>query len=122
MLSEVDWPAEKQAEVQKIKLDEHFLRNKLLPSHQSLSFFPDLHTEVSRSWRKPFSAHLFIPTSDYYGNVWMRLQSDASGRADACKLSVSRRGIVSEGSGLALQAAAHDISADGQGVHGSRSG
>ncbi len=52
----------------------------------------------------------------------MRLQSDASGRADACKLSVSRRGIVFEGSGLALQAAAHDISTDGQRVHGSRSG
>ncbi len=52
----------------------------------------------------------------------MRLQSDAPGRADACKLSVPRRGIVSEGSGLVLQAAAHNISAGGQGVHGSRSG
>ncbi|KAI2651174.1 enzymatic polyprotein [Labeo rohita] len=26
-------------------------------------------TEVSRSWGKPFSARLFVPTSDYYGNV-----------------------------------------------------
>ncbi len=24
---------------------------------------------MSRSWKKPFSAHLFIPASDYYGNV-----------------------------------------------------
>ncbi len=32
-------------------------------------FFHDLHTEVSRSWGKPFSARLFVPLSDYYGNV-----------------------------------------------------
>ncbi len=36
---------------------------------RSLPFFPDLHTEVSRSWKKPFSSHLFITASDYYGNV-----------------------------------------------------
>ncbi len=32
-------------------------------------FSPDLHTEVSRSWAKPFSARLFVPSSNYYGNV-----------------------------------------------------
>ncbi|KAI2645010.1 2-oxoisovalerate dehydrogenase subunit beta [Labeo rohita] len=28
-----------------------------------------IHTEVSRSWGRPFSARLFVPASDYYGNV-----------------------------------------------------
>ncbi|KAL0183577.1 hypothetical protein M9458_019273, partial [Cirrhinus mrigala] len=65
----IDWPAEKQAEPQRSKLDERFLRNRPPPSHRSLPFFPDLHTEVSRSWGKPFSARLFVPASDYYGNV-----------------------------------------------------
>ncbi len=65
----IDWPAKKQAELQKSKLDERFMRTKPLPPLRSLPFFPDLHTEVSRSWKKPFSARLFIPASDYYGNV-----------------------------------------------------
>ncbi|KAI2654754.1 Transposon Ty3-G Gag-Pol polyprotein [Labeo rohita] len=65
----IDWPAEKQAELQRGKLDERFLRNRPPPSHRSLPFFPDLHTEVSRSWGKPFSARLFVPASDYYRNV-----------------------------------------------------
>ncbi|KAL0190937.1 hypothetical protein M9458_013635, partial [Cirrhinus mrigala] len=65
----IDWPAEKQAEPQRSKLDKRFLRNRPPPSHRSLPFFPDLHTEVSRSWGKPFSARLFVPASDYYGNV-----------------------------------------------------
>ncbi|KAI2645589.1 Thromboxane-A synthase [Labeo rohita] len=45
------------------------VESELPPSHRSLPFFPDLHTEVSRSWGKPFSARLFVPVSDYYGNV-----------------------------------------------------
>ncbi len=45
----IDWPAEKQAEPQKSKLDERFLRTKPLPPRRSLPFFPDLYTEVSRS-------------------------------------------------------------------------
>ncbi len=65
----IDWPADNQTEKQRSKLDERFLRSKSLPIRRSLPFFPDLHTEVSRSWRNPFSSRLFIPASDYYGNV-----------------------------------------------------
>ncbi len=54
------WPAENQTEQQKSKLDERFLRSKSLPPCRSLPFFPDLHTEVWRSWRNPFSSRLFI--------------------------------------------------------------
>ncbi len=55
----IEWPAEKQAEPQKSKLDERFLRTKPPPPHRSLPFLPDLHTEVSRLWDRPFSAHFF---------------------------------------------------------------
>ncbi len=65
----IDWPADDQTEKQKSKLDERFLRSKSLSLRRSLPFFPDLHTEVSRSWKNPFSSRLFIPASDYYGNV-----------------------------------------------------
>ncbi len=65
----LDWPAECPVEPQRGKLDERFLRFQTAPPHRSLPFFPDLHTEVSRSWGKPFSARLFVPLSDYYGNV-----------------------------------------------------
>ncbi len=65
----INWPADDQTEEQRSKLDERFLRSKSLPLRRSLPFFPDLHTEVSRSWKRPFSARLFIPASDYYGNV-----------------------------------------------------
>ncbi len=44
----IDWPAKEQAEPQKSKLDERFLRTKL----RSLPFFPDLHIDMSRSWAR----------------------------------------------------------------------
>ncbi|KAL0194632.1 hypothetical protein M9458_008204, partial [Cirrhinus mrigala] len=47
----IDWPAEEKASPQRSKLDERFLRSK--PS----------------SWERPYSACLFVPASDYYGNV-----------------------------------------------------
>lgn len=46
----IDWPAEKQDACPKIKLDMCFLRMTSQPSR--LHFFPDLHTEVLRSWDK----------------------------------------------------------------------
>ncbi|KAI2662393.1 hypothetical protein H4Q32_001228 [Labeo rohita] len=65
----IDWPAEVKATPQRSKLDERFLRSKPPPPMRSLPFFPDLHSEISRSWERPFSARLFVPASDYYGNV-----------------------------------------------------
>lgn len=65
----LDWPAEKTTEPQKSKLDERFLRASQPPPCRGLPFFPDLHEEIARSWKRPFSARLYIPSSDYYGNV-----------------------------------------------------
>ncbi len=47
-------PAGEQAELQTSRLDERFLRAKRSPPTRSLPFFLDLHTEVSRSWARPF--------------------------------------------------------------------
>ncbi|KAL0194817.1 hypothetical protein M9458_008389, partial [Cirrhinus mrigala] len=65
----IDWPAEEKAVPQKSKLDERSLRSKTPSPRRSLPFFPDLHEEISSSWARPYSARLFVPASDYYGNV-----------------------------------------------------
>jgi hypothetical protein len=65
----IDWPAECTVEPRRGKLDERFLRFQTSPPHRSLPFFPDLHTEVSRSWGKPFSARLFAPPHGFHGRV-----------------------------------------------------
>ncbi len=46
-----------------------FLCSRSPPPRRGLPFFPDLHTEVSRSWRKPYSACLFSPCVSHYSNV-----------------------------------------------------
>ncbi|KAL0163886.1 hypothetical protein M9458_039639, partial [Cirrhinus mrigala] len=65
----IDWPAEERVAPQRSKLDERFLQSKPPSPRRSLPFFPDLHAEIARSWERPYSARLFVPASDYYGNV-----------------------------------------------------
>ncbi|KAL0172229.1 hypothetical protein M9458_032540, partial [Cirrhinus mrigala] len=65
----IDWPVESQAEPQRSKLDERFLRSQTPSARRKLPFFPDLHAEVSRSWNVPFSSRLFIPAPYNYGCV-----------------------------------------------------
>ncbi len=51
------------------RLDERYLSGHNRPARVSLPFLPDLHAEVEREWKKPFSAriHRFQHTS--YANV-----------------------------------------------------
>ncbi len=53
----LDWEAEAVKAQSQSKLDDSFLtcRASALP-HKPLPFFPDIHQEVSRSWKQPFSA------------------------------------------------------------------
>ncbi|KAL0200147.1 hypothetical protein M9458_003334, partial [Cirrhinus mrigala] len=99
----IDWPAMEKAAPQKSKLDERFLGRAFL-------FFPDLHAEISRSWARPFSACLFVPASDYYGNMAgldeRAYKTMPQVEQTYGQLSVSR-------SYLTLQAASHHISAGG---------
>lgn len=64
-----DWPTEKQEVCLKSKLDEWFLRSKSQPPCWGLPFFPDLHSEVSRSENKPFSACVFGPSLSNYSII-----------------------------------------------------
>ncbi len=51
------------------RLDERYLSGHNPPAQVSLPFLPDLHTEVEKEWKKPFSSriHRFQHTS--YANI-----------------------------------------------------
>ncbi len=51
------------------RLDERYLSGHKPPAQVSLPFLPDLHTEVEREWKRPFSSriHRFQHTS--YANI-----------------------------------------------------
>ncbi len=54
----LDWQDEPR-ESQLSMLDERFLSGSgSRPTRRKLPFFPDLHHEVSRSWKQPYSSHL----------------------------------------------------------------
>ncbi len=54
----LDWPDEPR-ESQASKLDERFLSGpNSSPEQRKLLFFGDLHQEISRSWKQPFSSRL----------------------------------------------------------------
>lgn len=64
----VDWPAKKQEVRHKSKLYIHLLP-ACLQRPWGLPFFYDLHTEVSRSWKKPVSYCVFSPQTLNYSNI-----------------------------------------------------
>ncbi len=54
----LDWPDETR-ESRASKLDERFLSGaNSKPERRKLPFFSDLHQEISRSWKQPFSSRL----------------------------------------------------------------
>ncbi len=66
----IELPAERECQERpKSKLDERFLCSRSPPPCWGLTFFPDLHIEVSRLWNKPYSARLFSPDVSHYSNV-----------------------------------------------------
>jgi len=50
-------------------MDERFLISHSLPPCRCLPFFPDLHTEVCRSWNKPVSARILTHQTSMYANI-----------------------------------------------------
>ena len=55
----IDWPVDRQESKHKSKLDERFLPSRSQPSRRWLPFFPDLHTEVSKTWARPVSSRIY---------------------------------------------------------------
>ncbi|ROL50305.1 hypothetical protein DPX16_15134 [Anabarilius grahami] len=66
---QIDWPAERAEARPKSKLDERFLPARSLPQRRGLPFFPDLHAEVSRSWKRPVQHRVFSPQTSVYSNI-----------------------------------------------------
>lgn len=50
-------------------LDKHVLAGHKCLVTVTLSFLPDLHAEVDRSWKKPYSAHVHLFHHANYANV-----------------------------------------------------
>ncbi len=65
----LDWPDEPR-ESQESKLDERFLSGlNSRPELRKLPFFSDLHQEISRSWKQPFSSHLTNAAATDFTNL-----------------------------------------------------
>ncbi|KAK9959463.1 hypothetical protein ABG768_009588, partial [Culter alburnus] len=65
----IEWPVEKAESRVKSKLDERFLPPRSLPQRRGLPFFPDLHAEVSRSWKRPVQYRLYSSQTSLYSNI-----------------------------------------------------
>ncbi len=65
----LDWPAEREDVRSKGKLDERFLPSCAQTQRRRLPFFPDLHTEVWRSWEKPFSYRVLSTQTSHYSSI-----------------------------------------------------
>ncbi len=65
----LDWPHELR-ESQASKLDERFLSGpNSRPERTKLPFFSDLHQEISRSWKQPFSSCLTSAAAADFTNL-----------------------------------------------------
>ncbi len=51
------------------RLDERFLPGHKTPAQVNLPFLPDLHTEVEKEWKKPFSARIHRFQRNSYANI-----------------------------------------------------
>ena len=65
----IEWSEDRQDVRSKSKLDERFLPSRAQPQRRSLPFFPDLHTEVSRSWGKPMSSRVYSAQTSHYSSI-----------------------------------------------------
>ncbi len=65
----LDWP-DKPRESRASKLDERFLSGaNSKPEWRKLPFFSDLHQEISRSWKQPFSSRLTNAAASDFTNL-----------------------------------------------------
>ncbi|XP_056622671.1 uncharacterized protein LOC130435844 [Triplophysa dalaica] len=66
----LDWPREQEAP-KSSKLNDRYLPDgwRDEPQNQALSFFEDLHGELSRSWQKPHSSRVFVPSTLIYSTI-----------------------------------------------------
>lgn len=88
------------------RLDEWFLSDHDPPAPMSLPFLPDLHSEIEKAWKNPYSAHIHRYQHANDANVeGMREHGYMSMTPLARRLQTISRfgGIDSEGSGPAFK-------------------
>ncbi|KAF4099199.1 hypothetical protein G5714_019325 [Onychostoma macrolepis] len=96
----LDWSAEVQERTSTSRLDERFLAGHKCSAPPSLPFLPELHNELLRSWRNPFSACVFPPSKSNYANV---KGLEDSGWRQSQKASVAARAPPPRGRGTRQQ-------------------
>ncbi|KAA0713315.1 hypothetical protein E1301_Tti009265 [Triplophysa tibetana] len=65
----LDWPYEQEQVVQSKLDDRFFTASQVQPPCRNLPFFPDLHTELSKTWKNPYSSHAFKPSTSIYSSI-----------------------------------------------------
>ncbi len=66
---DLPWERTKMAARTRGRLDERFLPGHKTPAQVNLPFLPDLHTEVEKEWKKPFSARIHRFQRNSYANI-----------------------------------------------------
>ena len=67
---QLDWPRDQETP-KRSKLEDRFLSGgrRERPQHQSLPFFEDLHDELSKSWSKPYTSRIFVPSTLTFSTI-----------------------------------------------------
>ncbi|KAI2655571.1 Transposon Ty3-I Gag-Pol polyprotein [Labeo rohita] len=97
----LDWPQEQET-LKRSKLDDRFLSGGRGegPQRRSLPFFGDLHDELARSWSKPYSSRVFVPSTSIYSTI---VDSQARGYMMMPQVEETLAGYLSPGSSSSLK-------------------
>jgi hypothetical protein len=97
----LDWPQEHETP-KRSKLDDRFLSGGQGEGLQrrSLPFFGDLHDEISRSWSKPYSSRVFVPSTSIYSTI---VDAKARGYMMMPQVEETLAGYLSPGTSSSLK-------------------
>ncbi|XP_016315001.1 uncharacterized protein LOC107667797 [Sinocyclocheilus anshuiensis] len=65
---ELPWKRAKEV-TSRGRLDERYLSGHRPPAQVSLPFLPDLHTEIKKEWKRPFSSRIYRSRHTSYANI-----------------------------------------------------
>ncbi len=99
----LDWPQEQETS-KRSKLDDRYLSGGQGegPQRRSLPFFGDLHDEVARSWNRPYSSRVFVPSTSIYSTI---VDAKARGYMVMPQIEETLAGYLSPGSSSSLKKA-----------------
>ncbi len=99
----LDWPQEQETS-KRSKLDDRYLSGGQGegPQRRSLPFFGDLHDEVARSWNRPYSSRVFVPSTSIYSTI---VDAKARGYMMMPQIEETLAGYLSPGSSSSLKKA-----------------